>query len=394
MPLLKDEQVEVKNWCVVIPTYNNEKTLEGVILDVLRVTPHIIVVSDGSTDKTGDILKRFTDITVIEYAPNQGKGHALQTGFKRAVEMGFEYAVTLDSDGQHFAKDIPLFIQKIKEIPGALIVGSRTLPQEKLRKGSGFANKFSNFWFRLIAGVSLPDTQSGFRLYPVKLLQNTRFFTGKYEFELEVLIRSAWKGIPVLNIPIGVFYPEKSERVSHYRPFRDFARISMVNAICLLVAIFYIKPFSIIRKIRKENIREYLSKNVIHTGDSTGKITASVMVGVFMGIIPIWGYQLISAIALAYLLRLNKVLVILAANISIFPFTPVILYLSYITGGLFLPTDHSLAFSSSISPAWFKDNLLQYVLGAIAFAVFMSVLFGLATYILLKVLRKKSAILN
>ncbi|MBN1145068.1 MAG: DUF2062 domain-containing protein [Bacteroidales bacterium] len=372
------------NWCVVIPTYNNEKTLEGVILDVLRVTPGIVVVNDGSTDKTGEILKSFSNITVVDYAPNRGKGHALQAGFRKAAEMGYEYAVTLDSDGQHFAKDIPLFIEKIREVPGALIVGSRTLPQDKLRKGSGFANKFSNFWFRFISGVSLPDTQSGFRLYPLKQISGIRFFTSKYEFELEVLIRSAWRGIPLLNIPIDVYYPAKDERVSHYRPFKDFARISLLNAVCVLVALFYVKPFSFIKYLKKENIRTFIKSNVIQTPDSVAKTTFSVMLGVFMGIIPIWGYQLISAIALAYLLRLNKLIVIVAANISIPPMIPVIIYLSYLIGGWILSAESTLTFSSGIDFTWVRDNLYQYIIGSIVFAVVAAALFGLLTFSVLK----------
>ncbi|MFO7369423.1 MAG: DUF2062 domain-containing protein [Bacteroidales bacterium] len=394
MPLLKKELDAEMNWCVVIPTYNNEKTLEGVILDVLRVTPCIIVVNDGSTDKTGAILKRFSNITVVDYAPNQGKGHALQTGFRKASEMGYEYAVTLDSDGQHFAKDIPLFIEKIREVPGALIVGSRTLPQDKLRKGSGFANKFSNFWFRFISGVSLPDTQSGFRLYPLKPISEIRFFTSKYEFELEVLIRSAWRGIPLLNIPIDVYYPAKDERVSHYRPFKDFARISLLNAVCVLVALFYVKPFSFINYLKKENIRTFIKNNVIQTPDSVAKTTFSVMLGVFMGIIPIWGYQLITAIALAYLLRLNKLIVIVAANISIPPMIPVILYLSYLTGGWILSGESSLTFSSGIDFTWVRDNLYQYIIGSIVFAVVASALFGLLTFSLLKFYHNRRVIID
>ncbi len=390
---MKEPDAEM-NWCVVIPTYNNEKTLEGVILDVLRVTPCIIVVNDGSTDNTGEILKRFSNITVVDYASNRGKGHALQTGFRKAVEMGFEYAVTLDSDGQHFAKDIPFFIEKIREVPGALIVGNRTLPQDKLRKGSGFANKFSNFWFRFISGVSLPDTQSGFRLYPLKPINEIRFFTSKYEFELEVLVRSAWRGIPLLNIPIDVFYPAKNERVSHYRPIKDFARISMLNAVCVLVALFYVKPFSFIKYLKKENIRTFLKNNVIQTPDSVSKTTFSVMLGVFMGIIPIWGYQLITAIALAYLLRLNKLIVIVAANISIPPMIPVILYLSYLTGGWILSGESSLTFSSGIDFNWVRDNLFQYIVGSIVFAVIASALFGLLTFSLLKLYHNRRVIID
>ena len=382
------------NWCVVIPTYNNDRTLVNVIRDVLQVTKNIVVVNDGSTDSTGEVLESFPDICVISYSPNMGKGYALRRGFEEAVSQGFDYAITIDSDGQHFARDIMSFVEKSRENPDALIVGSRNLPEEKLRRGSGFANRFSNFWFRFISGVSLPDTQSGFRLYPLIRICAINFHTRKYEFELEVLIRSAWSGIPLMSIPIGVFYPNKKERISHFRPFRDFVRISILNTVCVLIALFYVKPFSFVRYLRKENIRDFLKRNLLQTGESVEKLTLSVMFGVFMGIIPIWGYQLITAIALAYLLRLNKLIVIVAANISVFPFTAGILYLSYVTGGLILSSRHQIGFSSSISLAWFRDNLLQYVVGAIAFAIIAALFFGIVTYIFLKVLRKKPAILN
>ncbi len=250
-------------WCVVIPTFNNGLTLENVLLDVFKVTHNVIVVNDGSTDNTKSLLAKFPDIHSVSYSPNKGKGYALQKGFEKAVSEGFSYAVTLDSDGQHLAGDIPAFINKSKEVPDALIVGARTLPQERLRRGSGFANKFSNFWFRLISGVTLPDTQSGFRLYPLDKLKNFKFYTKKYEFELEVLIRSAWRGIPLVSIPIQVYYPQKEDRVSHYRPFRDFVRISLLNTVLVFIALLYIKPFSFLKYLKRGKYKRIPQKECI-----------------------------------------------------------------------------------------------------------------------------------
>ena len=382
------------NWCVVIPTYNNDRTLKNVLTDVLKVTGSVIVVNDGSTDSTQNILDSLPEIKCVSYPVNQGKGFALQKGFQKALELGFNYAVTLDSDGQHFATDIQSVVEHGKKNPGAIIVGSRTLPAEKMRKGSSFANKFSNFWFRLISGVNLPDTQSGFRLYPLEPIKEIRFFSTKYEFELEVLIRSAWRGIRLLNLPVSVYYPEKEERVSHYRPFKDFVRISILNTICIFIALFYVKPFSFLRYLKKENIKDFLKRNVLHTGETDEKLILSVMLGIFMGIVPIWGYQLITAIALAYVLRLNKIIVIVAANISIPPMIPFIVYLSYITGGIILSSDNHMSFSADITLAWVRDNLFQYIVGAVIFAVIAAIFFGLLTLVLLKIVRRKPAILN
>ncbi len=382
------------NWCVVIPTYNNEKTLEQVLQDVILLTGNIIVVDDGSTDSTSKILKLHQGIKMIRLPRNMGKGYALRKGFEAALRQGYTHAITLDSDGQHYASDIVNFIRKAAECPDTLIVGSRTLPEDNMKRGSSFANRFSNYWFSFIAGVSLPDTQSGFRLYPLLMLGNMHFITRKYEFELEVLYRAAWKDIPLTSIPIRVFYPSREERVSHFRPFRDFFRISLLNAVCVFIVLLYVKPFSFLRYLKKERIAGFIRKQVMQTADSSSKTIFSVMLGIFMGIIPIWGYQLITALAMAYLLKLNKFIVAVAANISIPPMIPLILYLSYITGGYVLSVDNHLAFSNDISLAWVKNNLLQYVVGSAVFAVIASVFSGLLTFLLLKVFRRKPAIIG
>ena len=224
------------NCCVIIPTYNNEKTLAKVITEVSLYAEHIIVVNDGSTDSTSIVLKQIDFVTVIDYPKNRGKGFALRTGFKKAIETGFDYAITIDSDGQHYPSDIPLFIEKTEEHPNSLSVGSRNLRQENMPGKNTFANRFSNFWFRLETGQKLDDTQCGFRLYPLQQIKDIRFYTKKYEFELEVLVRSAWKGIRIIPVPIHVFYASQEERVSHFKPFRDFARISLLNTIFVLLA--------------------------------------------------------------------------------------------------------------------------------------------------------------
>src|SRR4029077_10146121 len=113
----------------LIPTYNNAATLGNVIRDSLAYCPDIIVVNDGSTDGTAELLKQFPQVEVISYTPNTGKGWALRTGLAYAAEKGYEYAISIDSDGQHFAKDIPAFIDKIREEPGSLLIGARNMEQ-------------------------------------------------------------------------------------------------------------------------------------------------------------------------------------------------------------------------------------------------------------------------
>ena len=229
------------NYAVLIPTYNNEKTLSRVLDGVLSYTPDVIVVNDGSTDSTAAILSGYPQVEIVTFPKNRGKGKALQEGFRVARARGYTYVLTIDSDGQHFPEDIPTFITTIEqeEVP-TLLVGNRDMTVEGVPKKSSFGHKFSNFWFHLETGVKLPDTQSGYRLYPLEVIPR-HYFTPKFEFEIEVLVRSSWRGVPIKPVPIRVLY-DPSERVSHFRPVKDFARISLLNSILVLIAFLYIKP--------------------------------------------------------------------------------------------------------------------------------------------------------
>ena len=153
---------------VVIPTYNNGKTLAAVIEEVYRYADDIIVINDGSTDDTANILEQYPAIRTITHPVNKGKGTALKHGLSQAKKEGFRYAITIDSDGQHFASDIPCFIEAIEKEPDTLLVGARNLASDNMPGKNTFANKFSNFWFRLETGLKLEDTQSGYRLYPLR----------------------------------------------------------------------------------------------------------------------------------------------------------------------------------------------------------------------------------
>ena len=345
------------------------------------------MVNDGSTDNTLEILHSIPDIRVVSYPNNRGKGNALQTGIKAALEAGFRYAITIDSDGQHFTEDIPLFVEKIKENPDSFIVGRRNLEQENMPGKNTFANKFSNFWFKLETGVNLEDTQCGFRLYPIKKLEKMHFLTGRYEFELEVLVRAAWKGIPLIPLQIKVYYAPEEERVSHFRPLRDFTRISFLNAFLVIIAFLWIKPFAFFRSLTKENIKAFFRKNFTESPDSNLRLAFAAGFGVFMGIIPIWGYQMLAAFALAHWMKLNKWIVLVFSNISIPPMIPFILFGSYVAGGILLgnsvlPQFHHISFEVVAA------DLLQYLLGSVVFALICGVLTWMGTFLVLSFFRK------
>ena len=242
--LLRDRGI-----CVVIPTYNNAGTIEAVVRQTLNECMDVIVVNDGSTDGTSDILHAIEGITIVEYARNRGKGHALKCGFKRALEMGFAYAITLDGDGQHYPHNIGLFLEANQRHPGALIMGSRQMDGVERSKGSRFANRFSNFWFCVQTGRHLPDTQTGYRLYPLKKLYGLDLLTSRYEAELELLVFASWHGVKIVSVPVNVYYPAPEERVSHFRPAKDFTRISILNTVLCFLAIVYGLPLRIYRGV-------------------------------------------------------------------------------------------------------------------------------------------------
>lgn len=369
------------NYCVVVPTYNNGKTLARVLDSVLEYTSDVIVVNDGATDATIEILKNYPQITQIHFPKNRGKGMALREGFRKALHLDFDYAITIDSDGQHFPSDIPNFLEAVHTDGNALLIGSRNMKQEGVPGKSSFGNNFSNFWFWFETGIRLTDTQSGFRLYPIKQIPK-KFYTNKFEFEIEVIVRAAWKGVPVRNIPIQILYDPK-ERVSHFRPFKDFTRISILNTILVIIALLYIKPRDLYRKVQNKGFKKFLLENVLESDDSNAKKACSIALGVFIGLTPLWGFHTILVLFLAVLLRLNKVIAWAFTNISFPPFIPFIIYGSLQLGGIFVHSETPLFLDSSLSWDDVKNNFFQYLIGSFILASLSAVLFGLSGYLIL-----------
>lgn len=367
--------------CVIVPTYNNHKTLQRVLDSVLNYTSNVIVVNDGSTDTTAQILENYAHLVQVHHSKNSGKGVALRNGFKKAIELNYNYAITIDSDGQHFASDIPSFISVLENEGDSLLIGSRNMTQENVPKKSSFGNKFSNFWFWFETGNRLEDTQSGFRLYPLQKIP-VRYFTNKFEFEIEVIVRSAWKDIPVKNIPVKVLY-DPTERVSHFRPFKDFTRISILNTVLVTITLFYIKPRNFFRKLKKKGVKKFFLENVLESNDSNARKATSIALGVFVGISPFWGFQTIIVIALAVLLKLNKAIAFAFSNISFPPLIPFVIYGSLKIGSYFITTNKPLLLNMDMTLADIQKNISQYLVGSFVLATVLALLFGIIGYVLM-----------
>ncbi|MGN0186565.1 MAG: DUF2062 domain-containing protein [Paludibacteraceae bacterium] len=381
------QRLKALNGIVLIPTYNNASTLLQVIADVHRFADDVLVVNDGSTDATAELLAMRDDVKVVSYAKNRGKGYALKTGLREAARLGYAYAITIDSDGQHYADDIAAFVEAAEQSPETLFVGARNLQAENMPSKNTFANKFSNFWFWAETGTHLADTQSGFRLYPLAKIAKMHFITSRYEFEVEVLVRAAWHGIRVANVPIKVYYPPAAERVSHFRPARDFTRISILNTYLVLVALLVYYPWRFLNALTWANVKRFVRNNITHSGESNLRLALAIGLGVCCGILPAWGYQMWIALAVAQVAKLNKVLAVVASNISIPPMIPFILFGSYWVGCWLLGNPVTLLFGEVTFDS-VMVNLWQYVLGACVLAFVAGVCAWLISWALLSLFRK------
>jgi uncharacterized protein (DUF2062 family) len=266
------------------------------------------------------------------------------------------------------------------------------MDQENVPTKSSFGNRFSNFWFWVNTGVHLPDTQSGYRCYPLKKLANKRYITSKYEFEIEVMVRASWSGIDVLSVPVSVYYPDREERVSHFRPFKDFSRISVLNTFLVLIALLWIKPRDFAKMLlKKEGWKTMWRMLFVNPQESNHTKAASVGFGFFMGIVPVWGFQLAIGIPASIAFRMNKALFLLAANISIFPFTAFWWMASLVTGKWLLGYHTWSLDWHTLSLSRVKDEGVAFFLGGTVLAVALAIVGYVITYLVLLMIRKKPA---
>ena len=219
-----------KRFVFVIPVYNHEARIAEVISRARGTGLPVIVVDDGSTDATPDVLGRIDGITLIRHERNLGKGAALKTGMAQAARVA-DWAVTVDADGQHDPEEAGELIRALHGKGRAIVLGVRkNMVGPDVPWTSSFGRKFSNFWVWVSGGPLVRDTQSGFRIYPVPETLDLNVRADRFQYEVEVIARAGWKGLPVLEALVSVSYYPGMERVSHFRPFIDFMRNSMTFA--------------------------------------------------------------------------------------------------------------------------------------------------------------------
>jgi len=387
---------------VIIPTYNNEGTIAKVIDEVREYCENIVVVNDGSTDNTAEILHRIQNIELIEFDINKGKGAALQAAFRLCDSKGFSHAITFDADGQHLAIDIPVLLQKINDEPLTLWIGDRVIT---VKDGvaqpprSRFGRQFGAFWFKFYTGNSIRDTQCGLRVYPLSSIIGLECYHPRYEYEIEILITASWNEIPVKSVPVHLLYLTKEERVSHFRPVRDFMRISKVNSRAAMVRLFLPKN---VRKVRGLSIRAKIKTFIINemkSNTTPRRAAGSLGLGVLVGVTPFHGFQMLLIIALSFITRLNRPLAFLGVSVSSAPLLPFWIAAGYYVGAVSFPSrllsPYIAVVDKWIPQSWIKylnlpvndfaTGFVQWFFGSLI----LSVICGIATYfIALPICRK------
>lgn len=226
-------------FCIIIPVYNHEKTVAEVAKQSLKLKLPVFVVDDGSSDNSNKKIKNIKGVVVLHHSRNFGKGAALMTGFAEALKAGIDWVITLDADGQHDPMDAVLMMMAIPEKKRPVIVGARTgMIDRNVPWTSRFGRKFSNFWVLLSGGPKVADSQSGFRIYPLPETLTLNIVSKRFQYEVEILVKAGWKGIPVIEVPIGVNYFPNGKRISHFRPFVDFVRNSITFSRLIFQRVF------------------------------------------------------------------------------------------------------------------------------------------------------------
>lgn len=238
------------NYAALIPAYNEAATIRDIVERCLRQVSQVIVVDDGSTDATVDMLSGLP-VTVLRHAHNQGKAASLWDGFRKALELGVDGVVTLDGDGQHTPEEMSKLIAAAAQHPEHLVIGARLWNKAAFPPARYRANRVANFWIGWASGQPLEDSQSGFRVYPASLLR--KLLAGGHHahgfvFESEVIIDAAWLGHPVLPVRISAIYRDDA-RKSHFHPLRDIIRIGLMLARKLFSRGFY--PIGLVRSLRR-----------------------------------------------------------------------------------------------------------------------------------------------
>ena len=384
------------NIFVAVPVYNHAATLRQVIEGILEQHDRVLVIDDGSRDGVAEAIEGLP-IDLLQHQRNLGKGAALRSAAAWGLKQGMSHMITIDADGQHDPNDLPRFFKAIAQNPQALIVGHRNFDQASIPGSSRFGRQFSNFWLRLQTGCKLKDTQSGFRAYPLMIFEHLGFWTRRYNFEIEVLVRSAWAGLELRDVDIAVYYPPGAERISHFRGFMDNWRLTLLNTHFTFRSIVpwphrkiikrpdgaegKPKTVSVIHPLR--SIRQLLQEN-----SSPQRLAVAAGVGVFLGTLPLLFCHTVAILMVCGFFRLNKVAAVSSSQLCMPPLVPALC----IEVGYYMRHGHWLT-ELSLETLGYQalQRLYEWFLGSLLLAPLFALLIGGLTLILAELVQKRDA---
>jgi len=374
---------------VVIPVYNHSSSIRDVVCRCLKYHPDVLVVDDGSEQDVGAVLADL-DITIIRHERNRGKGQAILTAADYARDHNKTHIITLDADGQHYPEQIPEFITAANDHPEAIILGVRNFNSSGAPFSSRFGRAFGNFWVRIQTGVKVRDIQSGYRMYPVFVLNNLKYLFHTYAFEDEVIVRGLWAGVPVKEIAVKVYYPAHANRISHFCKFRDNLKLTVLNTYLTFRSII---PWPHLQ-IQYENgeffrigDRLKIMKELLLNRNHPLKMAMAGSLGVFLGALPLIGCHTLIIIYFASLLRLNKILAIATSHICMPPIVPALCIEVgyYIRFGKFI----TLSNISSLSDVSFIElgylglqRFVEWFIGALVIGPLLAVIISIILFTL------------
>ncbi|MEQ1738734.1 MAG: glycosyltransferase family 2 protein [Methyloglobulus sp.] len=222
--------------CLIVPVFNHENAIVNVIEKLKAFELPCFLVNDGSSIVCSQVLADCADkesswLTLITRPENSGKGAAVIDGFNAAIKQGFNYAIQIDSDGQHDTNSIPEFLAASKQHPDAMILG-QPIFDESVPKNRLYGRQVTNIWIAInTLSFAIADGMCGFRLYPLievsRLISNTPI-SQRMDFDIDIVVRLYWQGVDAVNLPTAVNYP--ADGVSHFRLWRDNLMISQTHA--------------------------------------------------------------------------------------------------------------------------------------------------------------------
>ncbi|WP_337871847.1 glycosyltransferase family 2 protein [Ignavibacterium sp.] len=214
------------NIAAVIPFFNESEFVREIVYTTLNFTDFVIAVDDGSTDNSAEKIKDLENVFIIKNAKNFGKGYSLKNGFEKAVELNAEYVVTLDADGQHKPELIQSFLEKISYCD--IVIGNRMKDVKNMPMQRILSNKITSYLLSKKLGVSILDSQCGFRIYRRIVLENIRTKFNGFEAESEILVEAARKNFRIEFIDIPTVYENQNSKMKPFQAIKGFIKVLMM----------------------------------------------------------------------------------------------------------------------------------------------------------------------